>query len=1034
MPILEKLSKHRHEPKAVIFRGACKLGVELANLLIEQGAYVIVIDEYSKDKKRKVLSLLENELFSFVDVSGTASLADSIEKLDYIFYFNHDVDDPDEEVSTSDFLERSNSLDRLLRLGVEKNSKFLLTTSIQIHRILQTRQTAPLDMDLGEDLSYTALEVQRYAENLTWEYFKKSGLDARIIRISEVLGEGVDLDKDSIVIRFIKKAINGEKVEVEGDGLEKLYFVHVLDAAYGLVKAQFTPKTSGKIYSLVIPQDITVLNLAYKILDLEPRAAGIDFVDKKGQVGIEVYKPAPNLKKIGWKPKVSFERSLAQTISFAYKAYGKQQTVEDLEKKKDVQKKEDIVKMEEKKKRKKKRSIKDFLFNFFFEVKEEKQARSVLDSVQFGSYGHKALKKEDERDLSDRVHLTDKRKEKSKYRRSKLKVISWKFLDLFTWFKKTLKSLTVVSLLKYFGVFFFATLVYIFFFVPVLRIVYYGGVAYIRLNSAVMALDDWKFSKASADLNRASSSVDQVNKNFDKLSYLSFCNMYKDVEELQTRLGDISRVLEGSRNITQNLESIEAYLNNYNSNVELDGVDDLKANEGASYNLSTLEGVKPDIIRAEQFLSLSIGPMSSNIRLPLVDKWIQSLDTRVETIRTHAQSASDILSIVPSVLAVDKSQTTAVLLLDESNMNTRGGEVTTVCVFTIDGGQVIDIRVYSSSEIDLNLSFEQDRFVRDDLKLLYPEKGMTFEDITLLTNDTNFETLVKSAIESKFGTAPDHIVTMNLAAAGDLIALFGGVDLSSGKVLNSTNYEEEIVNRDNSKKEILAKIFYRLYSFSKTDLIAISTWFEQNLEDKDVQLYTGDLDIKEFLIEHEIMVQDITGEYNEMKVGLISNMQFYPDIYIENKVDFSPESLEAEYLIKFVADLEQETSGVAFIMFEDNFEVLEVNNTSAGFTAASSYADRVFLNYDLEAGSEESIVIKGRNHNVVSSDGISYNYNLLARKPSGFSYNYSIIIDYGDALELVSFPDRGITQDTTVRLDEKIEKDELWEFKFRNSQ
>jgi len=271
MPVLNKLEKNKNAPVALIFQGAEPLGLELSKLLIEQGAFVILLDEYSQKKKEVIKSLLREELFSFIDISGTNSIADSISRIDYIFYFNHALNDPLEEVSTRDFLEKSNRLDRLLQLGAEKKSKFLLTTSIALHQLIQTSKDQMVDTDLSDDsLKYTTLEVQRYSENLTREYYKRGGLDARIVRIGQILGEGIDLEEDTLLGRYVKGAIKGEKIIVDGDGLETMYFVHVLDAAYGLIKAQFTEKASGKIYSLSIPRDITVLNLAYKILDLEP--------------------------------------------------------------------------------------------------------------------------------------------------------------------------------------------------------------------------------------------------------------------------------------------------------------------------------------------------------------------------------------------------------------------------------------------------------------------------------------------------------------------------------------------------------------------------------------------------------------------------------------------------------------------------------------------------------------------------------------------------------------------------------------------
>ncbi len=50
MLLAEKLQKNRHLPITLIYKGANCLGVKIANLLIDQGSFVIVVDEYTQKK------------------------------------------------------------------------------------------------------------------------------------------------------------------------------------------------------------------------------------------------------------------------------------------------------------------------------------------------------------------------------------------------------------------------------------------------------------------------------------------------------------------------------------------------------------------------------------------------------------------------------------------------------------------------------------------------------------------------------------------------------------------------------------------------------------------------------------------------------------------------------------------------------------------------------------------------------------------------------------------------------------------------
>lgn len=1036
MPILEKLSKHKHVPTALVFRGANNLGVELAKLLIEQGAFVILIDEYTQKKKRKVSSLLNKDLFSFVDISGTKSIADSIVKLDYIFYLNHDVYEPDEKVTTSEFLEKSNTLDRLLELGVEKNSRFLLTSSIKLHEVLQSEKDASLNVDLDDNsLSYTILEVQRYAENLTWEYYKRGGLDTRIIRIGEILGEGIDLERRTLLVQYINNAISGKKIQIEGDGLENLYFVYILDAAYGLIKAQFTAKTSGKIYSLVIPRDITILNLAYKILDLEPRAEGINFVDKKSKGELCIYKPAKNLNVIGWKPRVSFERALANTIDFAYKVSGRKKGVEKV--KKDALPISSKLEGRKRGKKKKNKSLKDVFINFFFEVKEETPARSVLDSIQYKSYKKGVLDDAGESKVNSRVNLADK-KDKKRPKRSRLRIVAWKIVDLFEIVKNSIRSLTVWKLLSYLSAMMLFSVLYLLFFVPVAKVVYYSGVTYIRINSAFEASQDWQFTKASEDLNRVYLSLEKVEENISKLSYLSVFGFYESVSEIQNKVVNSINVVKGSKIIIDSLIPLEEYMSTYQSNVALEGKEQLKVVKEIDSlpavrhgSLQDLETINTKLDRGQLILTNTGGLFDEDdFELPVVGSKLRGFQQQIDNISQYVEGVADVVYIMPTLLAVEEQETFVILLLDENHINIKGGEIVAIAVFNLDGGTISDIQVYESFEINVNLSPEQDRFVRNDLKLIYPEEGLEFKDLTLMFDDDIFTTLVKSSIQSEFGEVPDNILTINLESTRDLISLIGGVNIEEVGMLNSTNFDKRILEDNLSYKELLAKVLDRIFQFKKEDISTFANFAKKHLLVQNIMLYTNDSSLEDCLVGNGILLEDIVQVYDRFNIAMISNSANLPVVEVESKIDLDGVDTYGEYKISLEQTLENEFEGIVVVECGEKFEISDIKTSSDKVRLSSSYADKIFINMLLEQGDEEYFVIKGRSTDVVIQGDNEYSYSLLFKKPYGFTYNYDIILDHGDDLMLVSAPSDGIQIETTVNMRKGISKDVLWMFNF----
>jgi len=1017
MPVLEKIEKNKNAPLSLIFNGANLLGIELANLLIDQGAYVIIIDEYTQKNKQRMGKLIDNKLFSFIDISGVDSLTQSLDRLDYIFYLNHEWYDPDEDISTSEFLERSNTLDKVLEMGVDLNSKFLLTSSIKIHKNLQEKKDLASEIEFDESLNYTVLEVQRYAENLTWEYYKKGGLDSRIIRIGEVLGEEIDIDRKTKLVEYINQAIKGNELKVPGDGLENLFFVHVIDAAYGLIKAQFTEKTSGKVYSIVIPRDITVLNLAYKILDLEPRAGGINFVNEDKKSGIKIYKPAKNLKAIGWKPKISFERALAQTIDYFYKIYGKKRKKKSKPK---VKKKEQS---EIRSKSKKRRSIKDFIMNFFFEVKDVNEPKSVLDNVQYSGNTDGVL--DNKGGSRSRVHLTTHKHNSDKPKRSKLKVLGWKIVDFFHKTKNKFRSLTVKKFIL-FSIFLIIILgVYLLFIVPLIRISYFSIIAYKNTKDARENISMYKYSEASNQLKKSYNALKKIDNNFKTLDYLEKIRWLNLILNYREKNQKVLAMTEGAKLLTESLTPIERYFEEYSSNIMLKKQENLDTIEEKSYELSEIENFENNINKAYQMLGDNEIFNENDFSIDYIGKYLKLYQESLNDINNSLGGYSDVSNVVSDILSIGKTQTYAILLVNENISTPKGGEIDSVCVFDIKNGSVTSISVYSSSEIEVNLSSEQERIIRNELKLLYPEGGLPFESTTLLFDDANFSMLVGLAVNDIYGSYPNHVITLNYKAASDLLSNFGSIEMENIGTVNSVNILEKSEDNDFNSKEFMAKLMNHLFNYHIEDMSTYKLLIENNTIGKDMVIYTEDECLKEYFY-NTSSLEDISS-CDQQKLYFKGDGEI-PSIDVNHYINNEDSGLDINHKISLTAN-SSSYNGVMIIDIGEDSTINEVISVSPKVSLASSYRNRAFVNVDFEKGDNASVIINAVGDIEKESESL-YNYCIYYERPAGFSYDYSIILNYGDNLEIKSTPSDGKKIDTTVKLEGKLEKDSLWNFEF----
>lgn len=322
MAIVKKLQKFGRLPTSLIINGGDFLGVSLAESLLEQSSKVIVIDEFTAENKERIKHLMESDLFTYGDFTLLENLSNASTRIDYIFYLNYDLAYHEESIDTQYFMKETKLLDKTLKLGVKKKVKFLFASSMEIDRYA-TSLAQHGELNFGrnyEEISYTTMELQRYAENLVMEYHKKAGLNSRIIRLGEVYGEGMEVDRRTELVRLLKSAVKEKKLVIYGEGLQTRYYLHVLDATYGLIKSQFGNNTNGEIFSLANPEETSELSLAYKILEFNPNADEVQFEETDRRIyPSRVSIPAENLSVIGWTPHIDFEKGIFKTLSYFYK-------------------------------------------------------------------------------------------------------------------------------------------------------------------------------------------------------------------------------------------------------------------------------------------------------------------------------------------------------------------------------------------------------------------------------------------------------------------------------------------------------------------------------------------------------------------------------------------------------------------------------------------------------------------------------------------------------------------------------------------
>ncbi|MBI5328461.1 MAG: SDR family oxidoreductase [Deltaproteobacteria bacterium] len=159
-------------------------------------------------------------------------------------------------------------------------------------------------------------EGKRVAETLMMDYHRQNKVDIRIVRIFNTYGPRMALNDGRVVSNFIVQALKGEDITIYGDGRQTRSFCHVSDLVEGMIRMMNKDNFIGPV-NLGNPDEYTILEFAKKIKGLTGTKSKIVFKSLPQDDPMQ-RRPDITLAKesLGWKPKVSVDKGLVETIEY----------------------------------------------------------------------------------------------------------------------------------------------------------------------------------------------------------------------------------------------------------------------------------------------------------------------------------------------------------------------------------------------------------------------------------------------------------------------------------------------------------------------------------------------------------------------------------------------------------------------------------------------------------------------------------------------------------------------------------------------
>ncbi len=287
--------------------GAGFIGSHLAERLVRDGCAVTVLDDLSTGRESNVALLRGNPKFHLVrdSVENEATVGTLMSQCDVVFHLASAVgvqlilDEPVRTIKTT-----IHGTEVVLEAAFKFNRPVLITSSSEVYG-----KGARVPFSEDDDVVMGATRFSRWSyayskgidEFLGLAYYKQSGLPVTIVRLFNTVGPRQVGMYGMVLPRFVTAALAGKPLQVYADGKQTRCFCHVADVIDAMLSLMAAPKAVGQVFNLGSDEEISILDLAKKVIELSGSRSGIDYVPYEkayGQAFDDLPRRVPKLERI----------------------------------------------------------------------------------------------------------------------------------------------------------------------------------------------------------------------------------------------------------------------------------------------------------------------------------------------------------------------------------------------------------------------------------------------------------------------------------------------------------------------------------------------------------------------------------------------------------------------------------------------------------------------------------------------------------------------------------------------------------------
>jgi UDP-glucose 4-epimerase len=307
--------------RVFITGGSGFIGSHLADFYLTNGHEVIVLDNYSTGSSKNIEHLQRKIEIHQGDIRNQDLVDELTESADIVLHMaaalgvDTILDSPIESMSVN-----IRGSETVLNSSLKFNKRVVIASTSEIYGKNPKQPLHETDdriVGSPQKIRWTYSDAKAIEEAMAYALHKQKGLNVTTLRFFNTVGPRQTGRYGMVIPRFVRSALNGQPLEVYGDGTQSRVFCHVYDVVRAVSAAVENEITIGDVYNVGGEGEISIHELATEIIKITNSTSDVTFTPYESAYssGFEdIQRRVPSIEKIqshlGWRP----TKSLTQII------------------------------------------------------------------------------------------------------------------------------------------------------------------------------------------------------------------------------------------------------------------------------------------------------------------------------------------------------------------------------------------------------------------------------------------------------------------------------------------------------------------------------------------------------------------------------------------------------------------------------------------------------------------------------------------------------------------------------------------------